>query len=554
MRGSSKSSSSSPWPKEAAAQALFYLPNILTDDPTPPACRLAYDESTHTIQIISEEREIIDWFSPDDVIGAKLEFQLDLEEKLNADLAKRLERTSLEEKEESRSSPNCGCSLSEEMEGVKKDWSTLLGSVAPGTNTATVKVYCYPRYTPSETRYFSSWRTSNNPSLPPQKGEKEQDKEHWGERYARHRTLEVAPCGDFANVLSVVRAIRKLAHVDFFLVEEDEKTKSSGIMQQRRDERQKLMLKNNNDESASKDQKGPPKYLVIVNPFSGKKTALSIYESITKPMLDECGIEHDLFLTDYAGHAYERMQFIPSKEGDILEYDGIVSMGGDGNLHEILQGIKAREDAEDVLKNVPFGVIGCGSSNGFAKTLLFPSKEHCNPLESTFYIAKGQTKPIDLSEHTVTSSNDITTLKSSPTKSYYGFLTFCWAFIADCDLESEVLRCLGIGGLRVDLWAVWRVINLRKYRARFSYLPPPSKSDETDNQSEEKKEGNIDGVLPLPTEDIPTNWKTIEDDFILVWCHQVTHAGSNAHSSPMSKLQDGVFQVMIIRYVYMHIL
>jgi len=91
-------------------------------------------------------------------------------------------------------------------------------------------------------------------------------------------------------------------------------------------------------------------------------------------MLDECGIEHDLFLTDYAGHAYERMQFIPSKEGDILEYDGIVSMGGDGNLHEILQGIKAREDAEDVLKNVPFGVIGCGSCNGFAKTLLFPSK------------------------------------------------------------------------------------------------------------------------------------------------------------------------------------
>jgi len=109
-----------------------------------------------------------------------------------------------------------------------------------------------------------------------------------------------------------------------------------------------------------------------------------------------------------------------------------------------------------------------------------------------------------------------------------------WAIIADIDIESECIRFLG--ALRNDIWGVWRVINLRSYRARFSYLPI-----DTENTTNQNKE------LPDILGDVPTNWITIEDDFILFWASQVTHASYNVLQSPKSKLQDGIFRVWIVR-------
>ena len=123
---------------------------------------------------------------------------------------------------------------------------------------------------------------------------------------------------------------------------------------------------------------------------------------------------------------------------------------------------------------------------------------------------------------------------------YWSFLTFSWGIIADVDLESEVIRCLGI--LRNDIWAVYRIINLRTYRGRFSYLPAKQRSiDDNSNQREV--------TLPLLSENIPSNsdWLTIEDDFILFWACQVSHAASNTFNSPDSKLDDGLFRILVVR-------
>ena len=118
-------------------------------------------------------------------------------------------------------------------------------------------------------------------------------------------------------------------------------------------------------------------------------------------------------------------------------------------------------------------------------------------------------------------------------KSYIGFLAFTWAYIADVDLESEKLRFLG--KLRTDVWALWRIIALRKYSARFSYLPPSQ-----DNESPVS--------LPPLDQPVPSNWKTIESDsFLLFWAAQVSHASFDVHNSPNSKLQDGLFRIWIMR-------
>jgi len=136
-------------------------------------------------------------------------------------------------------------------------------------------------------------------------------------------------------------------------------------------------------------------------------------------------------------------------------------------------------------------------------------------------IAKGQTAWMDLS------------LYQTTTKSYLSFLTFSWGIIADIDIESEAIRFMGF--LRMDIWGAWRILNLRKYGAKFSYLPP----------SNERKEIE----LPPLNEPLPENegWITSEDDFILFWSSQVTHAGEQMFHAPNCKINDGVFHIFIVR-------
>ena len=128
----------------------------------------------------------------------------------------------------------------------------------------------------------------------------------------------------------------------------------------------------------------------------------------------------------------------------------------------------------------------------------------------------------------------------------HSVLTFSWAFIADCDIESERLRFLGT--LRNDIWAVWRIINLRTYRAKFSYLPAVAKNNDDDDDDDKSSKNTTELKLPSLNEDIPEqDWITIEDDFINLWVSHVSHAASNLHHSPYSKLDDGIFRIFVIR-------
>jgi len=141
-------------------------------------------------------------------------------------------------------------------------------------------------------------------------------------------------------------------------------------------------------------------------------------------------------------------------------------------------------------------------------------------------IVKGRSSKCDLSHY------------ETENESYGAFLTYSWAMIADIDIESETIRFMGM--LRNDLWAVWRVINLRSYKGKFSFLP--ASVDDGINSGDYTKDN-----FPAIGDDVPSNWLTIEGDFILFWASQVTHASSATIQSPDSKLNDGIFNIMVIR-------
>lgn len=483
-------SSSESWPKAEAERAKLYIPSSYEpyQESEPSKCFLRFDDDKKMLMLVSETTgETLDVINPEDIIGAAIEVEL-LGKSENP---RSVKNTSTFKNSESRTeeddnavSLDCGIfkPLAQDEENIFSSFNNEPTTDIPfDTQAAAVlNIYVYPRTDLSKQSLLSSCgfkRPETKTAAPIV------DPSKLGPRQANHRKFQVAPAEDFSNVSAVVRGIRKLCQ-----------TNPEG-----------------------------ERLLVVVNPFSGTAKGEEVYKTIVSPMLEQADIDHDLLITTHARHAEERVKVQP-KDSDIIDlakYDGIVAIGGDGMVHEILQGIHSRSDCMILLKRLKLGHIGAGTSNGLSKSLVHASEENHNTIDYAFMVAKGRTFTTDLS------------LYETKCSSYLSFLTFTWSIIADIDIESEAIRFLGF--LRMDVWAVWRVLNLRTYRAKFSYLPPSEKASNT--------------KLPPLSQSIPSDssWVTSEDDFILFWASQVTHAAENTYMTPQCRLDDGVFVVFIVR-------
>jgi len=84
--------------------------------------------------------------------------------------------------------------------------------------------------------------------------------------------------------------------------------------------------------------------------------------------------------TEYAGHA----QDFARDKVNLDDCHALVTVSGDGLLHEVIQGLMQRPDAAEAIRRVHLGVIPAGSGNGLAAAL-----GALDPLAAAFNIAKG---------------------------------------------------------------------------------------------------------------------------------------------------------------------
>ena len=96
-------------------------------------------------------------------------------------------------------------------------------------------------------------------------------------------------------------------------------------------------------------------YLYIVNPTSGKGRGKKTIEVIQK-YCDSKSKKNTIIETKYPLHATE----IAAQEGG--NYSHIVSVGGDGTLNEVVNGIKNPNE-------IILGVLPVGSGNDFIKNI-----------------------------------------------------------------------------------------------------------------------------------------------------------------------------------------
>ena len=228
----------------------------------------------------------------------------------------------------------------------------------------------------------------------------------------------------------------------------------------------------------------PKRYVMIVNPRGGTRRGLTILRSI-ESLFTAANAELEIQTTTHAGHARELAQTLP-----LENVDGLCVIGGDGSLHEVVNGLMLRPDPA----RVPLGLIPGGTGNTVAEHL------GClDPLVAVQRIIAGHLSALDVARVTTGDATD-----------------FCvniigWGAAVDINRTAERLRWLG--PTRYTLAALWHIVRARRRRAKLT----------------------LDG-------------RVIEDEFSFIVGCNTQFTGKGMKLAPDAALDDGLIDLVTVRH------
>lgn len=117
---------------------------------------------------------------------------------------------------------------------------------------------------------------------------------------------------------------------------------------------------------------------LIYNPTSGKRVDI---KKVISDKLHENGIKHEYLVTQGPSDAFKIAYNLK-----LDMYSALISVGGDGTFHEMVNGLLLREDK----KMIPVGLLPNGSGNDFGNCFKF--KDIDTALE---HLIKGTSIKID---------------------------------------------------------------------------------------------------------------------------------------------------------------
>ncbi|KAL2495102.1 Sphingosine kinase 1 [Forsythia ovata] len=292
------------------------------------------------------------------------------------------------------------------------------------------------------------------------------------------------------------------------------------------------------------DALGRPKRLFIfVNPYGGKKSALKIFETEVKPLLNDANIDFIVQETKYQLHAKEVVQDL-----DLTKYDGIICVSGDGILVEVVNGLLNREDWDAAIR-IPLGIVPAGTGNGMIKSLLDSVGQPCAAFNATLAVIRGHKRTLD-----------VATISQGDTR-YFSVLMLAWGLVADIDIESEKYRWMG--SARIDFYALQRIFGLRKYNGSIVFVPasgyeaygePLDQEDdiiveiESESNSDKEPAGTQQYAYHGPPIDVKSlNWRKINGPFVSIWLHNVPWGGEDAMAAPDAEFSDGCLDLIMIK-------
>ncbi|GLT29202.1 hypothetical protein SLA2020_040830 [Shorea laevis] len=197
--------------------------------------------------------------------------------------------------------------------------------------------------------------------------------------------------------------------------------------------------------------KNPPQMLVILNPRSGRGRSSKVFHGIVEPIFKLAGFKLEIVKTTSAGHAKKLASTV-----DISSCpDGIICVGGDGIINEVLNGLLSRDNQKEGI-SIPIGIIPAGSDNSLVWTVLGVR----DPVSAAISIVKGGLTATDVFAVEWIQTGII---HFGMTVSYYGF-------VSDV-LELSEKYQKHFGPLRYFVAGFLKFLCLPKYSYEVEYLP-----------------------------------------------------------------------------------
>jgi len=197
------------------------------------------------------------------------------------------------------------------------------------------------------------------------------------------------------------------------------------------------------------NNKRPRRLVVIINPIGGRGKARTEYERKARPIFQLARVHLTEILTERKHHVYDILA-----ELDLSQFDGIVSVGGDGMFFEIVNAIMRRPDHPTAIR-VPIGIIPAGSQNALAVSCSGTVDAQCHALD----IIRGYSMPMDAVKVQHVSSGKI----------IYSSIVTAFGYIADVGNTAQSYRHLG--PLRYIYCGAMHLTKPKFYKIKLNYIP-----------------------------------------------------------------------------------
>ncbi|KAJ3347461.1 Sphingosine kinase 1 [Allomyces javanicus] len=222
--------------------------------------------------------------------------------------------------------------------------------------------------------------------------------------------------------------------------------------------------------------------------------------------------------------------------------------GGDGIVHEFWNGLLSRPDWGRA-RLLPLAHIAGGTGNGLAVSLNLIS-----PAMTVLAAIKGWARPFDMMSIYQDRESPQGTLV--PHRLGISHLSVTTAYVADFDIESEVLRVLG--HLRTEIWALLRMLVPKYYGYRLAYVLDKDAEQAAATAAHAAKttpdQMHVPEVGPPPRlATVPwaalaapgSGWTVLPANrYFLVNVQNLSHLGPDFNCIPYARMHDGLLDVM----------
>jgi sphingosine kinase len=112
----------------------------------------------------------------------------------------------------------------------------------------------------------------------------------------------------------------------------------------------------------------PKRFKIIINPNAGRGKAVGLFDSMVKPILEASGCQVVDQIPDGARDTISHVHITtrPKEATEVVthilvdHYDSVLCVGGDGTVHEVINGLANRPDGSRILDRVTIGTIPAG--------------------------------------------------------------------------------------------------------------------------------------------------------------------------------------------------